>query len=89
MEPALNRRVVTPAPWAQDGRNSSTIAQTGSTRASQGQRRSPLTIVGGLMVSQLLTLYTRPVVYLYLDRLRLWFGRRMKSLAALLPSTRL
>ena len=31
-----------------------------------------LTIVGGLLVSQLLTLYTTPVIYLYLDRLRLW-----------------
>ncbi|WP_295433459.1 multidrug efflux RND transporter permease subunit [uncultured Thiodictyon sp.] len=29
-------------------------------------------IVGGLMLSQLLTLYTTPVVYLYLDRFRLW-----------------
>ena len=39
--------------------------------------RRPLgiTIVGGLMVSQLLTLYTTPVVYLYLDRFRLWFER--------------
>src|ERR1700720_442119 len=36
--------------------------------------RQPLgyTIVGGLLVSQLLTLYTTPVVYLYLDRLRNW-----------------
>ena len=31
-----------------------------------------LAIVGGLMVSQILTLYTVPVVYLWLDRLRLW-----------------
>jgi multidrug efflux pump len=36
--------------------------------------RRPLgiSIVGGLIVSQLLTLYTTPVVYLYLDRFRLW-----------------
>ncbi len=36
--------------------------------------RKPLgiSIVGGLIVSQLLTLYTTPVVYLYLDRFRLW-----------------
>ena len=36
--------------------------------------RRPLgiSIVGGLLVSQLLTLYTTPVVYLYLDRARLW-----------------
>jgi multidrug efflux pump len=31
-----------------------------------------ITIVGGLIFSQLLTLYTTPVVYLYLDRLRAW-----------------
>ena len=36
--------------------------------------RKPLgiSIVGGLLLSQLLTLYTTPVVYLYLDRFRLW-----------------
>ncbi|HJY83193.1 MAG TPA: efflux RND transporter permease subunit, partial [Candidatus Binatia bacterium] len=34
-----------------------------------------ITIVGGLLVSQLLTLYTTPVVYLYLDWSRLWFAR--------------
>ena len=40
--------------------------------------RQPLgiTIVGGLMVSQVLTLYTTPVVYLCLDRLRLRLRRR-------------
>jgi multidrug efflux pump len=35
-----------------------------------------LTIVGGLFLSQILTLYTTPVVYLYLDRFRLWARRR-------------
>ena len=36
--------------------------------------RRPLgiSIVGGLIVSQILTLYTTPVVYLYLERLRIW-----------------
>jgi multidrug efflux pump len=36
--------------------------------------RQPLgiTIIGGLVLSQILTLYTTPVVYLYLDRFRLW-----------------
>jgi multidrug efflux pump len=41
------------------------------------EMRRPLgiSIVGGLIVSQLLTLYTTPVVYIYLDRFRLW-GQR-------------
>ncbi len=40
--------------------------------------RRPLgiSIVGGLIVSQVLTLYTTPVVYLYLDRLQIWLKRR-------------
>jgi multidrug efflux pump len=40
--------------------------------------RSPLgiAIVGGLLVSQALTLYTTPVVYLLMDRLRNWVMRR-------------
>jgi multidrug efflux pump len=39
--------------------------------------RQPLgiAIVGGLLASQLLTLYTTPVVYIYLDGLRLWLKR--------------
>ncbi len=34
-----------------------------------------LSIVGGLMVSQVLTLYTTPVIYLYMDRLQLMFAK--------------
>ena len=46
-----------------------------------GELRMPLgiAIVGGLTVSQLLTLYTTPVVYLYLDRFRHWAGRRWSA----------
>ena len=38
--------------------------------------RQPLgvSVVGGLLLSQALTLYTTPVIYLYLDRWRLWVG---------------
>jgi len=46
----------------------------GTGTGAEMRRPLGITIVGGLMVSQLLTLYTTPVVYLYLDRLRLWFA---------------
>ncbi|HXH13624.1 MAG TPA: multidrug efflux RND transporter permease subunit [Alphaproteobacteria bacterium] len=39
---------------------------------SELRRPLGVTIVGGLLLSQLITLYTTPVVYLYLDRFRLW-----------------
>jgi len=42
---------------------------------SEFRRPLGISIVGGLAVSQLLTLYTTPVVYLYLDRFRLWCTR--------------
>jgi multidrug efflux pump len=47
-------------------------------RGMGSELRRPLgiSIVGGLMVSQILTLYTTPVVYLYMDRLRLRLARR-------------
>ncbi|MGH7014432.1 MAG: efflux RND transporter permease subunit [Stellaceae bacterium] len=52
-----------------------------------GELRRPLglAIVGGLMISQLLTLYTTPVIYLYLDRFRLWGQRQWGRRAAPLP----
>jgi multidrug efflux pump len=42
-----------------------------------GELRQPLgiAIVGGLILSQVLTLYSTPVIYLYLDRFRLWSQR--------------
>lgn len=42
--------------------------------------RQPLgyTIVGGLLLSQILTLYTTPIVYLYLDRLGMWLASNKK-----------
>ena len=45
--------------------------------------RKPLgiTIVGGLIVSQVLTLYTTPVVYLFFDRMRLWFSGKERATA--------
>jgi HAE1 family hydrophobic/amphiphilic exporter-1 len=44
--------------------------------------RQPLgyAIVGGLALSQILTLYTTPVVYIYLDRLQTWlFGKKKQA----------
>ena len=53
-------------------------------RGTGSELRRPLgiAIVGGLIMSQLLTLYTTPVVYLYLDRLRLWMKRRHDAVTA-------
>jgi len=38
-----------------------------------------IAIVGGLIFSQALTLYTTPVIYLYMDRLRLWTRQMLGS----------
>jgi multidrug efflux pump len=50
------------------------------TTGSGAEMRQPLgiSIVGGLIFSQVLTLYTTPVVYIYLDRFRLWL-RSLRS----------
>jgi multidrug efflux pump len=47
----------------------------GSGDGAELRRPLGISIVGGLIVSQMLTLYTTPVVYLYLDRFSLWAGR--------------
>jgi multidrug efflux pump len=56
-----------------------------------GELRQPLgiAIVGGLILSQVLTLYSTPVIYLYMDRFRLWGQRLRGGEAPLAPETRL
>jgi multidrug efflux pump len=49
---------------------------------SELRRPLGIAIVGGLLVSQALTLYTTPVVYLYFDRLRAWTLRRRERRSA-------
>jgi multidrug efflux pump len=48
----------------------------GMGEGSEFRRPLGITIIGGLFLSQILTLYTTPVVYLYLDRFRHWIRRR-------------
>ncbi|HYZ41390.1 MAG TPA: efflux RND transporter permease subunit [Stellaceae bacterium] len=50
----------------------------GFSEGAELRRPLGISIVGGLIVSQLLTLYTTPVIYLYLDRWRLWGQRRWR-----------
>jgi multidrug efflux pump subunit AcrB len=47
----------------------------GQGAGSELRRPLGVALVGGLLVSQWLTLYTTPVIYLYLERLSRWFGR--------------
>jgi multidrug efflux pump subunit AcrB len=51
--------------------------------------RQPLgyTMIGGLLVSQALTLFTTPVVYLYLDRINHWLGRHRIGNARKAPAS--
>jgi Cu/Ag efflux pump CusA len=48
---------------------------------SELRRPLGISIVGGMLVSQALTLYTTPVIYLYMDRLQMWFRRRKRAAA--------
>ena len=53
----------------------------GTGTGAELRRPLGITIVGGLIVSQALTLFTTPVVYLYMDRLRSW-GTRRRAVAS-------
>ena len=61
----------------------------GSGVGSEFRRPLGISIAGGLVFSQMLTLYTTPVIYLYLDRLRLWLkGRREAHKRTPVPADR-
>ncbi len=47
----------------------------GTGTGSELRRPLGVTIVGGLLISQVLTLYTTPIIYLYMERLSRWFTR--------------
>jgi len=51
----------------------------GSGTGQELRRPLGITIVGGLIFSQLLTLYTTPVIYLWFDRLGRRFSRRRQE----------
>jgi multidrug efflux pump len=54
---------------------------------SELRRPLGITIVGGLIVSQALTLFTTPVVYLYMDKFRRWLSRIFGVTRPALPAT--
>src|SRR3989442_1643614 len=58
----------------------------GTGTGAELRRPLGITIVGGLMFSQMLTLYTTPVVYLYLDRFQLWCTRRHRGRTVSIPA---
>jgi HAE1 family hydrophobic/amphiphilic exporter-1 len=50
---------------------------------ASARRPLGLAVVGGLLVSQVLTLYLTPVIYLYMDRLQQRFGRKRAKVTTL------
>jgi multidrug efflux pump len=59
----------------------------GTGTGSELRRPLGISIVGGLIVSQMLTLFTTPVVYVYMDRLRLWIASGKQSRTRLRPGS--
>src|SRR6266478_4231893 len=53
---------------------------------SELRRPLGITIVGGLILSQMLTLFTTPVVYIYMDRLQSWLRRTFSHTPAPVPA---
>jgi multidrug efflux pump len=51
----------------------------GAGEGSELRKPLGIAIVGGLILSQMLTLYTTPVIYLYMDRFRLWSQRILRG----------
>jgi HAE1 family hydrophobic/amphiphilic exporter-1 len=54
---------------------------------AESRRPLGLAVVGGLMFSQLITLYITPVIYTYLDNLQSWLGRRLGKKSELIESS--
>jgi multidrug efflux pump len=54
----------------------------GTGPGSELRRPLGIAIVGGLLLSQFLTLYTTPTIYIYLSRFGAWLGRRGRSAQA-------
>src|SRR5216117_1658894 len=58
----------------------------GSGVGSELRRPLGITIVGGLILSQMLTLFTTPVVYIYMDRLQSWLRRTFSHAPGPVPA---
>jgi multidrug efflux pump subunit AcrB len=58
----------------------------GSGTGSELRRPLGISIVGGLIISQVLTLYTTPVIYLYMERLAHWIAPNRENASPNVPA---